>query len=87
MSTHDDWQNAVLPFLQSYAKKAKKQGANFLAEDFIHAARVAGLPQPHDPRNYGAVIRQAAVAKIIKKVGYKPARTSHGNRKSLWEAA
>lgn len=87
MSTHDDWQNAVLPFLQSYAKKAKKSGATFLAEDFIHAARVAGIPQPHDCRKYGPVIRQAAVAKIIRKAGLKPARTSNGNPKTLWEAA
>ncbi len=87
MSTHDDWQNAVLPFLQSYAKKAKKSGITFLSEDFVHAARVAGLPQPRDCRNYGAVIRQAAAAKIIRKVGYKPARTSNSNPKTLWEAA
>lgn len=83
----DDWVTSNLRFLHKYARKARAEGRKFLSEEFVHASREAGVPQPPDARNYGSIITQARSARIIRKAGYKRARSSHQNYKTLWEAA
>ncbi len=40
---------------------------------------------PHDSRAWGAVMRRAARARLIEKIGYAPAASSHGSPKPLWK--
>jgi len=57
----------------------------FLAEDFaLYAQGWDELPQPHDSRAYGSVLRNAAKSGLIRRVGYKADRW--GSPKSLWVA-
>lgn len=84
---NNDWRTPAMRYLQRYAKRAKAEGRRFLTEEFVQAAREAGIPQPHDARNYGSLVMQAQSERIIRKAGYKRARTSHHTPKTLWEAA
>lgn len=82
-----NWENEALKFLQRYASIRKQQGRTFLAEDFIHAYESANKPMPGDKRKFGIFFREAKKAGLINKVGYKPARTSNNNHKTLWSAS
>lgn len=57
----------------------------FLAEDLIEKALAEGIwcPAP-DPRAYGGIFKMLAKDKVIMKVGYASARTSHASPKTLW---
>lgn len=56
-----------------------RQTGSFLFEDLI-----AEVEAPPDKRAFGAVVRELARMKVIRKVGYAPARTSHLSPKVLW---
>lgn len=60
----------------------------FLAEDVRNWATLNGLPHPPNERAWGAVIRRASIAGIIKFAGY--AKTvnpkSHRTPAALWES-
>src|SRR5579862_3887558 len=43
----------------------------FLAEQFVAYAEKGAFPPPPDARAWGGVIRRAAIAGIIRRVGYK----------------
>ena len=53
---------------------------DFLAEDAFKEFQIA----PPDGRAYGAVMRKAAAAGIIHKIGYAPAKSSNLSVKVLW---
>lgn len=57
----------------------------FLAEDLIEQALAEAIwcPAP-DPRAYGGIFKMLAKDKVIMKVGYASARTSHASPKTLW---
>lgn len=45
----------------------------------------AGVESPTDERAWGGVVKRAARLGIIRKVGYAPAKSSHGSPKLLWK--
>lgn len=58
--TNDGWQDAALGFLIRQPKKV------FTTEDVRKYAHARGLPQPPDPRAWGAVIRRAIKEGLIQ---------------------
>jgi hypothetical protein len=58
--------------------------STFMAEDMIEALTEWGITT-HENRAAGSIIQKAARAGLIRRVGYAPARTSHGSAKSVWE--
>ena len=82
-----NWKNEALKYLVRYASMHKQHGRTFLAEDFISAYSNTNKPMPHDKREFGSLFYSARKAGLITKVGYKPARTSNNNHKTLWSAS
>lgn len=78
------WQQQALEHLKKYL--AGRKGAPFLAEDFVRWVQFR-IQDPPDPRAYGGVMKTAAAAKLIRKVGYAPAGSSNGSPKVQWQAA
>lgn len=56
----------------------------FLTEDFAAFAELHGLPEPLERRAYGGIIRAAAKAGVIRRVGYATDR--YCSPKALWTA-
>jgi len=56
----------------------------FLTEDVRVWADEAGLPGPPDRRAWGSIIKRAAKAEQIVKVGYAPAESSNMSPKVQW---
>jgi hypothetical protein len=78
-----DWNATADAALRYYL--AIIHGRSFLAEEFVAWARVRpNLDMPPDGRAWGSVVRRAALAKRIEKVGYAPANTSNRSPKCLW---
>lgn len=79
-----DWNAIADAALRYYLQIIK--GKSFLAEEFIAWARVRpNLAMPPDGRAWGAVVKRAAHANRIEKVGYAPANTSNRSPKCLWK--
>lgn len=78
------WSAEALRFLREWAA-GRPPGATFLAEEVRHAA-AGRVPDPPEPRAWGAVVLAAARRKLIRRVGYGVAQDpkSHGNPKSVW---
>lgn len=74
------WSDMAMTWVLVY----RDMHAEFLAEDVRAYAHAGGLPGPPDGRAWGAVIRRAAKAGHIVKVGYAPAKTSNLSPKVLW---
>ncbi|MGH8443824.1 MAG: hypothetical protein ACREVL_01100 [Solimonas sp.] len=74
-----DWLAEAAKFVAAYAETH----VDFLAEDVI-AASAGKLASPPDGRAWGAVLRRAAAARVIRKIGFHPARTSNLSPKVLW---
>jgi hypothetical protein len=75
------WGEEALNFLAAYAADSAYP---FLAEDVIEAYLAGGAPPPADARAWGSVFKRASALKIIRRVGYAPARTSNASCKPLW---
>lgn len=60
-------------------------GRRFLTEEF-RSSLPRGFPQPHDGRAWGTIVQDAKRAKLIKRVGYRCARSSNLSPKPEWEA-
>ena len=66
---------------------AKFGAVPFIAEEVRAWAEDNRLiSAPHDSRAWGQVMRRAAREKNIRKVGYKPAKSSNLSPKVLWAA-
>lgn len=76
------WQEDAVECARQYA--AGRGGDTFLAEDVRYWARINGLPEPPEPRAWGAVIRAASKAGYIRRAGYGKARSSNLSPKVLW---
>ncbi len=79
-----DWTGRALEFFHEFAVNAKRP---FLTEDVVSDWNANGFDAPPDGRAWGAVVRRAAKAGVISKVGYAPANTSNRSPKVLWRAA
>ena len=77
-----DWRDQAYEFLLTFARANHE----FLSEDFVEAAVSRGIPKPPDGRAWGAIVRRAAVAGAIRRVGAAPARTSNCSLKPVWSA-
>ena len=80
----DDWSERAYGFLVDYA--AANPGMAFMGEDIRAAADGAGFPAPPDSRALGPVVSRAFRARIIKRIGYGPARSSNLSPKCIWRA-
>jgi hypothetical protein len=79
----DDWQDAAFQCVAAYAKTH----AEFLTEDArLEAYQSQGLEIPADDRCWGQVMRRACRLGIVKKDGYKPAKSSNLSPKPLWKS-
>lgn len=78
----EDWQQAALDRLRMYLRAWELP---FLTEDFSHWALANDFRPPHDGRAWGAVMQTAARRKLIRKVGYRAAKTSNLSPKVLWQ--
>ena len=58
----------------------------FLAEDVREFAEGKGFDLPPDGRAWGVVFQSAAREKLIRKVGYAPAKSSNLAPKCQWTA-
>ena len=61
-----------------------KTNFSFMTEDVRAHTEVTGMAQPHDNRAWGAVIKRAVKAAIIKRAGYLPSKTGHMRPMPLW---
>lgn len=59
----------------------------FMAEDVRDFAEGRGLDVPPDGRAWGAVFQAAARERLIRKLGYAPARSSNLSPKVQWGPA
>lgn len=80
------WSDRALLALEKYC--LAHPGQKFLGEDVREwAERKRMVAAPENGRAWGAVFRKAAGMKIIRKVGYAPAKSSNLSPKCLWRAA
>lgn len=80
------WSDRALLALEKYCLAHPDQ--KFLGEDvreWAEGKRLVSIPD--NERAWGAVFQKAARLKIIRKVGYAPARSSNLSPKCLWRAA
>lgn len=77
------WQAKALYCLERYLTQLPARH-EFLAEEFVSYATIAGLETPPDGRAYGTVMQQAARKGLILKVGYRVALSSNLSPKTLW---
>lgn len=77
-----DWKNYAGGFLKGFASRHEF----FMAEDVVALAESCGADLPPDGRAWGAVFRRAAVAGLIVKHGYAPAKTSNCSPKVMWKS-
>lgn len=77
----DRWKRAARGYLLEFLVGRR---APFLAEDVRQFAESHRLESPPDGRAWGAVIQSAARERLIRKVGYAPARSSNMSPKVLW---
>ena len=59
----------------------------FLGEQLRWFAEDRGLPYPPDGRAWGGILKSAAHDKLIRKVGYAPAKSSNLSPKVQWVAS
>ena len=59
-----------------------KRLGTFTIEDLRESCQV---DSPTDQRAWGGVINYASRHKLIRRVGYAPARSSNGSPKPVWE--
>lgn len=79
-----EWRDAATKALQRFLLDLPS-GKHFMTEDVREQVEpVIGLP--HDGRAWGQIIRGAARAGWIRRVGYAPARSSNLSPKPLWQA-
>jgi hypothetical protein len=78
------WQDAAIECVRRYAEQYS--GEPFLAEDARSWAARSGLPEPPEPRAWGAVMQATRRAGFIRRIGYAPARSSNLSPKVLWSA-
>lgn len=84
-ANHKSWLERGVGLLRLYV--VKQNGKNFLSEDFVvwlHHDYPISFPKPPDARAYGGIIRSAARANMIERVGYAPAKTSNCSPKCVW---
>jgi hypothetical protein len=76
-----EWRDIAYAFLQSRRLKGV-----FLVEDIRKAAEGI-VPEPPDSRAWGSVIRRAAKAELVEKVGVqaKASAVCHRGFASLWQ--
>jgi len=81
-----EWTTQAWDFFVRWAKA--RQGNSFQGEDVRLAAKGI-VPEPPEPRAWGAILVKAAKARMISRVGYAPVKDpkSHGNPKSVWVTA
>lgn len=78
------WQDEAAELLQQFVNARRRAGRTFMAEDFVAWASHVGLADPPDKRAFGAVIRRGALAGVIIKTGYAPAKSSNLSPKVQW---
>jgi hypothetical protein len=78
----DAWKRRARGYLLEYLAS---HAGRFLAEDVREFAEARGLDLPPDGRAWGAVVQGAAREKVIRKVGYAPAKSSNLAPKCQWE--
>lgn len=78
---HDNWSNAAFIFLNKFMR----DHAEFMTED-VRVAAQGVLPEPPDPRAWGAVITRAYRSGLIKRIGYAPVRhfNAHMRPAAVW---
>jgi len=76
----DDWKAVAFEKVAEYAKQSQ---APFLTED-IREWCLESIPEPHDGRAWGQIMRKAQKQGIICKVGFYSAKSSNLSPKVLW---
>jgi len=71
---NEGWTDLAITALSEYAKKSNGPFTIESARKNIGAK----LPQPHDARAWGQVTRIAIDIRLIERVGYNRAASSHG---------
>lgn len=80
----ESWTDRAFSALMLYCSKSN---ASFIAEEVREwAEREMLISPPHDSRAWGQVMRRAAREGRIRKLGYKPAKSSNLSPKVLWAA-
>jgi hypothetical protein len=74
------WGEIAFAFLERFAAESAYP---FLAEQVVEAAQGVVPPAP-DGRAWGGIFQKASRRKVIRRVGYAPARTSNASCKPLW---
>lgn len=67
--------------LREYAKTSRKP---FLIESARMWAHEQGLPEPHDLRAWGSVVKRLSAKGELVFAGYASAQSSHHSPKCLW---
>ena len=81
----ENWSDEAHRALERYCQAHPSGG--FLTEDVrAWAERLGLVAAPDNARAWGAVMQRAQRYRLIRAVGYAPARSSHLSPKVLWEA-
>lgn len=83
MNKHE-WQAAAYNASRRALKYLK--GEAFVAEVLLRGV-LNYIPEPHDRRAFGGVVRRLASEGIIAPAGFGRAATSHGSIKPKWRAS
>lgn len=76
-----DWDHYALSYIQEYAGRV----VNFTAND-LWASGLNDPPAPLSPARLGLLIKKAAAAGIIRKVGLSATRRGNGGIIMRWRA-
>jgi len=78
----ENWGDEALAFVRKYVSYTKDP---FMAED-VRMASLQVVPEPPTKRAWGLIMRRAAQANLISRVGYRKVtnRRAHGTPAALW---
>jgi hypothetical protein len=83
--TGGEWTARAWDFFMDFAVRQK--GEPFMTEDVrAKAERYWAVPKAPDQRAWGAIVKRASKAGLIRHVGYAPNKSPncHGSPKSVW---
>ena len=88
MKAAEDAANHVEPSWSERALEAMLETGRALGKFTIEDVREScKVESPTDQRAWGGVVQRASRKKLIVRIGYAPAKSSHGSPKPVWRVA
>lgn len=68
---HEDWSDSAFNFLLMYMRNHRNE--DFMGEE-VREAAYGHVPEPPSNRAWGGIIRRAALAGYIERIGFQPVK-------------